>query len=585
MTTGLKKPSLIILLVILSGLLLFTVSGTALADTVGPTFNTIFPANGSTVSQTKIVISLTAYDADFVNFASLLVKVDGNPVSYIAQYTPIDESTDDYTTLEIYYPATLTTGTHNVQVSVKDNLGNTGSTSWSFTVGNPPKILSLSPANGAAVITRTPVISAAVTSSDQINPGTIVMTLNSTAVNAVLDQIYNTISYTPATPLDNETFYNVYLTFKDTAGKTTTATWQFYTNTFQEMAYLINDATCQQCHDRTKHPMNNCTKCHGTSASYDRQDYPVDDCYLCHFNAPYPSTYHTNGLPYATPPNHPVFETDSCIGCHDRTWPGTTIPSIHNIFNTAVEHNTTTTGCTNCHAVSLTREHLRRLDDQGNQLTCFTCHSNPDPNIKNAIATRDSSCAACHGLSAHPEHVNGLDANCQTCHSTTIISEPVFHSQNDCSICHTSSNPLVQYSINTGNSNCVSCHNQGHNLYFVQKTPTDIPIYPGYEWSIPQNATVWGGEPWFPQEFNTAGAKLLISNHRQDVSGIQLFDWFTQQLAANGWSKISGPTQGSSNFTLAYEKGIRRVTVIVYGGTSHDPTSPFVGSRIEILYK
>ena len=557
-----------------------------LADSVGPSFSQIYPTNGQTVNQTNVVVAIIAQDADLVEYSSLIMKVDNVAVKPIAQYGPIDESTDDYSILEIYYPATFTPGIHTVDVTVKDKLNNTGNMHWSFTVTNPPKVLSLSPANGATVITRLPEIVATVTSGESVNPSSIRMTLNNTPVNAVFNQVYGTISYTPTTPLSNETFYNVALSLKDVSGRTVNATWQFYINTFQEMTYSADDSTCQRCHDRTQHTMTNCSGCHGVNLSATVPTYPLDDCYFCHIGTQnYPSPYHSNGLPLPNPPEHTVQITYSCIECHDKTWVSTVIPSIHNVFDTAVDHTTTTTGCTDCHSSSLTREHLRRTDENGSALTCFTCHSSPDINVKSAILLKDSSCTACH-LTSHPEHNSGLDAACQTCHSSTLLAEPQYHSQNDCAICHdNTSNPLVAYSISIGNSNCFSCHNQGHNIKFVEKTPADIPLYSGFAWSQPQAVAPWSDESWFPAEFKSAGAKLLISNHRTDITGTDLFDWYSQSLSDNGWQKTSGPEQGSDYFTLIYQKGIRKLYINVYAGAVHDPTAPFIGHRVEILYK
>jgi hypothetical protein len=236
----------------------------------------------------------------------------------------------------------------------------------------------------------------------------------------------------------------------------------------------------------------------------------------------------------------------------------------------------------------LTREHQQRLDDQGNPLTCSTCHDNPDPQIQNAIETQNTNCAACHNIGGggHPEHNNGLDQYCQTCHSSTILSEPQFHAKNDCNICHQATeNPTVKYAISIKDTNCFACHTEGHNVNFVQKNPDDIPLYPGYQWTVPQPAAIWAGETWLPAEFNVTGAKLMISNHRTDVTGQDLFNWYTENLAVNGWQKISGPEEGSENFTLSFQKGIRMLNVTVYTGASREASAAYVGYRVELLYK
>lgn len=575
------------LVICFSLFLIFVQPGNAAADIAGPVFSQITPADGAAVNNSNVSISVRATDIDNVDMASVIVLIDGMKVNPILYFESLDESTEDETNLNIYYYTAYQQGTHSVNVSVKDSVGNISTTNWSFTVGQSVQILSVSPINGSTVSTASPVIIASVTSADTIDAGSVVMTLNNAPVNAVLNKDTGIISYMPPTALANEMFYNVALSFKDNKGASFSTTWQFYINTTQEMPSALDDATCLQCHDRTKHPMNNCAKCHGINLDDLNPQYPIDDCYNCHFNASYPPTYHTNGLPVISPPEHPVRITGSCVECHTKTW-STNIPQVHSEFDTAIRHTTTAAGCTNCHLSSLTREHQRRQDDQGNALTCFTCHDNPDPQIQNAIATQNTNCSACHNIGGggHPEHNNGLDQYCQTCHSSTILAEPQFHAKNDCSICHQNTeNPTVKYAISIKDTNCFACHTQGHNVNFVQKNPDDIPLYPGYQWSVPQPAVLWAGEAWLPAEFNVTGAKLMISNHRTDVTGPELFNWYTENLEAFGWQKASGPEQGSENFTLSFQKGNRMLNVNVYTGASHDTSAAYVGFRVELLYK
>lgn len=576
------------LVICFSFLLISIRPGTAAADTAGPVFSQVTPANGAVVNNSNVGVAVRATDNDSVDMSSVIMLIDGVQVNPILYFDPIDESTEDENNLNIYYYKAYAQGTHTVDVSVKDGFGNVSTINWSFTVGQSVKILSVSPINGSTVNTASPVITASVTAADTIEAGSVVMTLNNTPVDAVLNGDTGIISYVPSTPLANETFYNVALSFKDNKGAYFSTTWQFYVNTTQEMPSSVDDATCLKCHDRAKHPMNNCNKCHGINLDNTNPKYPIDDCYKCHFNASsYPATYHTNGLPVITIPNHPVRITGSCVECHTKAW-STNIPQAHSEFDTAIRHTTSATGCTNCHLSSLTREHQRHQDDQGSPLTCYTCHNNPDPQIQNAIETNNTNCSACHnvGGGGHPEHNNGLDQYCQTCHSSTILSEPQFHAKNDCSICHQNTgNPTVKYAISIKDSNCFACHSEGHNVNFVQKNPDDIPLYPGYQWSVPQPATLWGGEAWLPADFNTVGAKIMVSNHRTDVSGSDLFNWYTQSLTDNGWQKITGPDEGSDNFTLSYQKGERKLNVNVYTGDSHDPAAVFVGYRVELLYR
>lgn len=585
-----KHRFLLLFLLFVTGFALATaVPGTASADTVGPRLNGIFPANGAAIPSAKVTVSLNAFDPDMVDINSVVMTVDSVSVRPILSYGWIDESTEDYTTLDIYYPANWSEGLHNVSVTVKDSLNNAGSANWSFTVGEPPKITMQQPAAGSTANTLQPVISARVTDNNGLDPSSIVMTVSGSPVPAVYDPLTSTVSYIPAAPLTNETFYDVGLQVKDISGSLTSSNWKFYVNTFPEMTFPQDDVNCQKCHSRAKHPMNNCSKCHGINLNAAEPQYPLDDCYNCHFGQSNPPSYHTAGLPDKMNALHDPQSTDSCMACHTKPW-GTPVPQLHNAFDTAARHTTTSVGCTQCHANTLTREHQRRTDAQGNPLNCYTCHNNTNPNVQNAIKTKDSSCGACHtGLGAnggHPAHDNtGLDVSCQTCHSASILTEPQFHGKNSCQICHSSPRELVKYSIQTKDTNCFSCHTQGHNVNFVRKLPADIPLYPGFEWSVPQPATIWAGESWLPAEYNTAGAKIVISNRRQGLSGAAVFDWYAGQMSANDWQKLDGPAAGSDNFMVTYAKGNRKATIILYAGETHDSSAAFTGYRLEILYK
>lgn len=583
-----SKASIVILA---SFMMLFLCTSAVLADTTGPVFTEMFPADGAVLFVNQVNLSVTAHDADNVDASSVVLKVDGAVVSPIVQYAPIDESTDDYTTLTIDYWKMFSPGSHTAVLSIKDQRGNLSSKSWAFSVGQPAaKIVSFSPTDGQTVNTKLPALSVSVSPAASIDASTIIMKLNNSPVTPAYDPFSGTITYVPSAQLNDETVYTVSLTMKDVQGNPLNASWKFIVNTYQDMSYTVEDDSCLKCHDRKIHPMGNCGKCHGSNTDPTRPAYPLDDCYKCHFNtASYPVSYHTDGLPAPNPPDHPVQITYSCTDCHVKKWSGTVIPAAHDVSQLGLQHTTATNGCTPCHNTGLTREHQRRTDAQGNTLDCYTCHNSPEPKVQTAIKNKDSNCMSCHGgdsSSQHPEHNNGLDQSCQSCHSSTILSDQQYHGKNSCGVCHENkSDAKVAYALSQKDTSCFACHDQGHNLNFVRKTPSDIPLYPGYKWSVPQDATLWAGESWLPPAFNTVGAKMVISNRRGDLSGPQLFDWYTRNLASDGWEKISGANQGSQNFTLEYHKGSRLLTVIVYAGATHDSASAFVGYRVELLYK
>ncbi len=582
------RRRLLFLVTLVSLTMILIVSSSVLADTVGPSITGVYPAKDAVISVSKITVSLTAKDQDNLVASSVVMKLDNIGVQPITEYGWIDEWTDDYTTLSIYYPATLSNGVHNMEVSVADGVGNKTTYIWSFVVGQPPKITSVSPVDGTVVTDRRPIVSAVI-SGGSLDLGSITMNIDGSQVPTSFDAITGQVTYIPTSDMSNESSHIVSLAARDTSGNSAQAQWKFTVNTYTDMTFSVDDNTCQKCHQRTSHPMNNCGKCHGLNLDPVQPVYPLDNCYRCHYNSnTFPAAYHTGGLPVSMQPDHPVRTTDSCVECHTKNW-GPSIPAYHNVTNTANRHITSSTGCTTCHATSLTREHQRRTDSSGSALTCFTCHGNPDVRVQTAISTKNTACSACHSLGTtggHPAHSSGLDSNCQTCHSDSILTEPQFHRQNGCQICHSAgAGDIVKYSISTKNTNCFSCHSEGHNVNFVQKVPADISQYPGFAWSVPLNAAIWAGEPWFTADYASAGAKIIISNRLQSVSGTEVNTWYDQNMADNGWAKTSGSVQGADNFTATYSKGNRMATVNFYGGENHDPSSRFIGYRLEVLYK
>jgi len=575
--------------IMLSLFITVTFAGPAFADTIGPTYSGISPVEGAQLSTGKVTISVTAKDNDKVSDASVIMKVDGTAVSPIKEYGWLSEWEDDYTILNIYYPANLSQGDHTIYVGVKDVRGNFSEYTWSLTVAAPPQITSKTPLEGAIVTSLKPEISALVKNIEVIDPDSLLMTLDGKKVNAEYDADTGRVTFTPSADIDNEAFHTVTLEISGQSGSTVQAQWTFKTNTYEEMAFNVKDETCQSCHPRSEHLMTNCAGCHGTNLNASRPVYPVDDCYKCHFESSnYPVSYHSSGLPVYVAPEHPVQATDSCIACHDKTWQ-TDIPQYHTITDTADRHLTSSAGCEDCHAKSLTREHYRRTDSAGNSLTCNTCHTSEAAEVRDAITNEDSSCAACHDLGetgGHPAHEGGLDAACQTCHSSSVLSEPQFHSQNGCQVCHSENAPeIVQYSIDTRNTSCFSCHNEGHNVNMIPKVPEDIPLYPGFEWTVPQDARIFAGELWFDKQYESAGAKIIISDRQQSVDGNDVASWYELELGQNGWTKSMENINTADNFSVTYTKENRMVTINFYAGETNDPAAPFVGHKIEMLYK
>lgn len=122
-------------------------------------------------------------------------------------------------------------------------------------------------------------------------------------------------------------------------------------------------------------------------------------------------------------------------------------------------------------------------------------------------------------------------------------------------------------------------------MNFVQMVPSDIPLFPGYKWTLPQDAAIWSGEQWFDGAYNNVGAKIIISNRLQSAGSAEVQAWYEQKMNGNGWVKEQDSAQSEGNFKAVYAKGNRMATIIFYGGETPDRPSPFVGYRLMILYK
>lgn len=334
-------------------------------------------------------------------------------------------------------------------------------------------------------------------------------------------------------------------------------------------------------------------------------------CTVCHFNiAVLPGnpaehvTYHLSGLSDTFVDIAKNIHKD-CNTCHDNA----SVASF--VYGKAqlpiAERNY---GCLDCHntANNLAPKHKALLDGQEMEVTelhpgCTTCHTpNTDfaakvstiaANLKNGATSYD--CTECHtGATLDEGHTGTIDEKCQTCHKNTLTTEhldnPVTQAQNagnplTCSTCHKSEKAEVRLAITVGNTNCFACHNQAHNFSMTQPVPTDIPLYPGYEWSTPQPADVWANETWMPVGYE--GAKLLISNRRTDVTGAAIWAYYKENMATNGWTApATDPSTSTNFFSAEFTKGKNKVTIFFYGGENHTAT-PVVptGYRLEILYR
>lgn len=340
---------------------------------------------------------------------------------------------------------------------------------------------------------------------------------------------------------------------------------------------------CQACHNQNlsvEHPLHqddngvnyDCSVCHSDSASQTVKEAVSDgikDCSACHG---------------ANPGDHEQYHTPTGIEI----------------------------GCTNCHIDSLTQEHLNNPTTQtGNSWTCDTCHgTDARQEVLDAISTGNKDCGACHSSANHQvvHQTTNLDDKCTTCHNNNLVDEHLTNAETQsdpddptklkgwtCDTCHASTNAVVVGAIATNNIQCAACHRSGHGFGFTENVLADIPLYQnaedpaypnGYIWSPPQDAFIWAGESWMPDEF-LVGGKLVMSSRRTGVVAQEVYNYYFGALTAKGWVGTStAPGFADNFFDVSFTKDRHKAKIIFYGGAYHD-ASPVVpgGYRIEILYK
>jgi hypothetical protein len=527
----------------------------------------------------------------------------------------------------VLYSGIIANGSHSLTLTASDSIGNTVTKIVYLNVVTKPTITEFKPVTYNPDLK--PTVSAKIKEvNTAINPASIVMTLNNTPVTHSYNATTGVVSYIPARNLENEKYYTVNLTVDDMGGLTSAKTWKFYTNNYPDMADS-NISNCTTCHATGTNPLpfeavhKNLT--YGGSIHSEQTD-----CGLCHIGSGIKVTspgfdicgqchgspgdwYHGQHadikyIPGNPDPTFPVRITQNremadCIVCHQ---PGTQLKKkvtgvqVNN-HDIPELHKAPPTDCNKCHALSLTREHARsgRLDKNGQAITCNTCHKSADSKVTAAIAAKNKHCNACHTQSGHDElHISGLDAKCQSCHkdaltqehlnNSTTQTDPVTKLVNDfnCNTCHNNTGKEVKRTIAANKLNCTSCHSKGHNIKFSDNVPIDIPLYAGYKWTLPIEASILTGESTSPAGYDEG--QVIISDRRTDATVSAVWIFYNQGLTATGWTLKSGaPADGAASFNAVFEKEGRAVTVKYYNTVLSDGTGGVVGIgyRLEIWYK
>lgn len=542
-------------------------------DAEPPVINNLAPVPSSTIENSSPVISAKVSDNNEIDPQKVFITInDGQPVGSFNSAT----GTITYTPAE-----PLANGSYTIKVTADDMYGNQKVESWYFTVQHQgaPGINDLMPPNGSGTRSVLPTISAKVTDDRGIDLSKLSLTVDSASVNATFTPdspggiTAGTVYGVPAANLATG-MHNVSLTVFDLNGNIKQAIWQFGVNKFGDMSVSNN---CTECHNEgiaaieQEHlaGADNCALCH----QYTVVGWEPDCCY-CHDGA------HSTSWP-------PPIGAYQCTQCHnsDLAW---VIPT-HGSANELNMHNNTllNENCKSCHSSYLTREHNVYVDGSGFAYDCNTCHKSTNADVRNAISSGNTTCAACHGAQADHEavHVNTMDKNCLGCHKSTLTSEHLLSAKLTCDTCHQSAAPGVITAITLNQKQCTACHTVGHNLKITDPVSTDIPLYSGVMWSHQFDARIFAGESWMTDEFINGG-KLVISN-RANISAQTVWAFYQQEMDARGWVLASvEPSVPEASFTASFTKGAGKAIIWFYAGENRAATPPLEkGSRLEILYK
>jgi len=585
----------------------------------GPQFSSITSGTTTLVDGYTITngtLAFRGYIDDVVPITSVKATVDGAPL------TIESTTTSDLKHINYNYTGVITNGQHTLVVTATNQVGVSKSQTRTVNVNTQLVFSNMTPFL-YGVTDLTPLISVDYKSlNGPIVPQSVKLTVDGVEVNNI-QATAGKVTYQSG-QLSDESYHTVNVTIKDNSGLSSTATWKFYTNgnNYPDMADS-NVSNCTTCHagytglashplqlvDNQSHNYESCVNCHSFISQ------PAD-CQACHSLSHGTST----AISYNATNNDPTFplriktnrEMVDCVICHQ---PGANVkghysyPDPRYTLVAATKpvdghdipelHKNTDTSCNKCHAQSLTKEHARpgSVDKDGNAITCNTCHKSTNPDVVKAIANKITKCDACHVNANHDQlHVwDGFDANCVTCHANTLTTEHLSNVktgggvQNDCATCHESDNKAVKRTIASKNLSCTGCHSAAHGLQLVDSFPTDIPKYPGYQWSSPNEASLFLGESTTPANYDSG--QVIISNRSAEITVDQVWKYYNEQtdtrMSVQGWVLKSGSfTSGANNFVAEYEKEGRFVTIKCYNSVLSDGTGlPPSGSKIEVWYK
>ncbi len=196
------------------------VTDTIALDKTAPSASSKTPTGTTTDRTPEISADLTDAGSG-VDSATIVLRLNGGVVSH------------DYSSGEVSYTpsSSLDYDSHDVELVVADELGNTLNTSWSFTIASEGVGFdNFGPENGSYIAEDRPdIVVELVDTGSGINQSTLRMELDDE--NVTEDADYSSGEYSYETPSLDDGNHTVEVWVKDNAGKQSYAKWHFYVDT------------------------------------------------------------------------------------------------------------------------------------------------------------------------------------------------------------------------------------------------------------------------------------------------------------------------------------------------------------------
>ncbi len=356
----------------------------------------------------------------------------------------------------------LSDGAHTFRVEVSDTSGRLSFYQWIATVRQPPSASWVAPAAGAVSYDGRPVITMTLADntpattfsvSGQVRTGSAAGPVVATFSGTGLSAGQNTFQTSSA--LGTGTYY-LTASVTDAGGNTMSlqgyAARSFVVEGAEPMSVL---SSCGGCHDsyqsaHTTPVTTDCGVCHPNNV--DDHMEGTEYCEDCHWDG-----WHTGGAGVS------VAVTSPCTDCHRLSRPE------------VVQHAAATVGpdhegsCDGCHSESLLAQHAITPEGSSFAYQCDLCHGpSASQQVKDAIASGDTACSACHDNDHAAAHQVTVPANCAGCHDGTSLIG--IHAEPGCDGCHDSTDAGVIAAIAAGNTDCASCHGGGDHESLHQVT-------------------------------------------------------------------------------------------------------------------